>query len=89
MDEPVPHPLLKNIPLLLVVKNRPSDNQISSYDFLKMHKFGIQPGLPITFPDKIPPRLMVKNSPLIAKINCKNFSSHLEYSYHLPFENIG
>ena len=84
------HPLLKKIsPLLLVVKNRPSDNQISSYDFLKMHNFGIQPGLPITFPDKIPPRLMVKNSPLIAKINCKNFSSHLEYSYHLPFENIG
>ena len=84
------HPLLKKIsPLLLVVKNRPSDNQISSYDFLKMHKFGIQPVLPITFPDKIPPRLMVKNSPLIAKINCKNFSSHLEYSYHLPFENIG
>ena len=84
------HPLLKKIsPLLLVVKNRPSDNQISSYDFLKMHTFGIQPVLPITFPDKIPPRLMVKNSPLIAKINCKNFSSHLEYSYHLPFENIG
>lgn len=84
------HPLLKKIsPLLLVVKNRPSDNQISSYDFLKIHKFGIQPGLQITFPEKIPPRLMVKNSPLIAKINCKNFSSHLEYSYHLPFENIG
>ena len=40
-----PHPLLKNIPLLLVVKNKPSDNQISSYDFLKIHKFGIQPGL--------------------------------------------
>ena len=87
-EEPVPHPLLKNIPLLLVVKNRPSDNQISSYDFLKMHKFGIQPGLPITFPEKIPPRLMVKNSPLIAKINCKNFSSHLEHSYHFPFQNI-
>ena len=84
------HPLLKKIsPLLLVVKNRPSDNQISSYDFLKIHKFGIQPGLQITFPEKIPPRLMVKNSPLIAKINCINFSSHLEPSYHLPFENIG
>ena len=86
---PVPSPSKENIPLLLVVKNRPSDNQISSYDFLKMHNFGIQPGLPITFPDKIPPRLMVKNSPLIAKINCKNFSSHPEHSYHLPFENIG
>ena len=84
------HPLLKKIsPLLLVVKNRPSDNQISSYDFLKIHKFGIQPGLQITFPEKIPPRLMVKNSPLIAKINCINFSSHLEHSYHLPFKNIG
>ena len=86
---PVPFPSKENIPLLLVVKNRPSDNQISSYDFLKMHNFGIQPGLPITFPDKIPLRLMVKNSPLIAKINCINFSSHLEHSYHLPFENIG
>jgi hypothetical protein len=53
-EEPVPHPILKNIPLLLVVKNRPSDNQISSYDFLKMHKFGIQPGLQITFPKKYP-----------------------------------
>ena len=81
MDEPVPHPLLKNIPLLLVVKNRPSDNQISSYDFLKIHKFGIQPGLQITFPEKIPPRLMVKNSPLIAKINCKNFSNYPEHSH--------
>lgn len=78
---PVPFPSKKNIPLLLVVKNRPSDNQISSYDFLKIHKFGIQPGLQITFPEKIPPRLMVKNSPLIAKINCKNFSSHPEHSY--------
>ena len=76
------HPLLKKIsPLLLVVKNRPSDNQISSYDFLKIHKFGIQPGLQITFPEKIPPRLMVKNSPLIAKINCKNFSNYPEHSY--------
>ena len=82
------HSLLKKHPLLLVVKNRPSDNQISSYDFLKIHKFGIQPGLQITFPEKIPPRLMVKNSPLIAKINCKNFSSHLEHSYHFPFQNI-
>lgn len=72
------HPLLKKIsPLLLVVKNRPSDNQISSYDFLKMHNFGIQPGLPITFPEKIPLRLMVKNSPLIAKINAKTFQATL------------
>ena len=78
---PVPFPSKKNIPLLLVVKNRPSDNQISSYDFLKIHKFGIQPGLQITFPEKIPPRLMVKNSPLIAKINCKNFSNYPEHSY--------
>ena len=75
------HSLLKKHPLLLVVKNRPSDNQISSYDFLKIHKFGIQPGLQITFPEKIPPRLMVKNSPLIAKINCKNFSNYPEHSY--------
>ena len=71
------HSLLKKHPLLLVVKNRPSDNQISSYDFLKMHNFGIQPGLPITFPEKIPPRLMVKNSPLIAKINAKTFQATL------------
>ena len=71
------HSLLKKHPLLLVVKNRPSDNQISSYDFLKIHKFGIQPGLQITFPEKIPPRLMVKNSPLIAKINAKTFQATL------------
>ena len=42
---PVPFPSKENIPLLLVVKNMPSDNQIFSYDFLKIHKFGIQPGL--------------------------------------------
>ena len=86
MDEPVPHPLLKNIPLLLVVKNRPSDNQISSYDFLKIHKFGIQPGLQITFPEKIPPRLMVKNSPLIAKINAKTFQATLNTPIIFPFK---
>lgn len=63
MDEPVPHPLLKNIPLLLVVKNRPSDNQISSYDFLKIHKFGIQPGLQITFPKKYPSLLVQFQTP--------------------------
>lgn len=63
MEEPVPHPLLKNIPLLLVVKNRPSDNQISSYDFLKIHKFGIQPGLQITFPKKYPSLLVQFQTP--------------------------
>ena len=63
MEEPVPHPLLKNIPLLLVVKNRPSDNQISSYDFLKMHKSGIQPGLQITFPKKYPSLLVQFQTP--------------------------
>ena len=63
MEEPVPHPLLKNIPLLLVVKNRPSDNQISSYDFLKIHKFGIQPGLQITFPQKYPSLLVQFQTP--------------------------
>ena len=58
------HPLLKKIsPLLLVVKNRPSDNQISSYDFLKIHKFGIQPGLQITFPKKYPSLLVQFQTP--------------------------
>ena len=57
------HSLLKNIPLLLVVKNRPSDNQISSYDFLKIHKFGIQPGLQITFPQKYPSLLVQFQTP--------------------------
>ena len=53
----------KKYPLLLVVKNRPSDNQISSYDFLKIHKFGIQPGLQITFPQKYPSLLVQFQTP--------------------------
>ena len=60
---PVQSPSKENIPLLLVVKNRPSDNQISSYDFLKMHKSGIQPGLQITFPKKYPSLLVQFQTP--------------------------
>ena len=69
-----------------MVKNRPSDNQISSYDFLKIHKFGIQPGLQITFPEKIPPRLMVKNSLLIASLIAATFQAPLDTPIIFPFK---
>ena len=56
----IPSSYKENIPLPLVVKNRPSDNQISSYNFLKIHNFSIRPSLQITFLEKIFPSLLVQ-----------------------------
>ena len=75
---PVPSPSKENIPLLLVVKNRPSDNQISSYDFLKIHKFGIQPGLQITFPKKYPSLLVQFQTPFDNLKNAISLKMHIQ-----------
>lgn len=84
---PVPSPSKENIPLLLVVKNRPSDNQISSYDFLKIHKFGIRPGLQIAFPEKIPSTTHGKKQPFDSQLNCNSFSIPLRHSHHFSLQD--